>query len=217
MKYRRRIFMTVTGVVVSGIGSGFIKAAMLGVDPCTGAISGISQALGMGYGNFYIIFNFFLFLGVWFMDKHYIGAATLINMTGLGYIVQYTSEGLLRWMEELSISGIGVQMVIFGIGILILCAGTALYFTADMGVSTYDASALILRDRTGRSLKSCRIKTDLICVTLALIFRASIGIGTVVTAFCMGPFIEFFNRKLAEPILYGRKERRLLSNSGRIC
>lgn len=212
MKNRRRIFMTVAGVVLSGIGSGFIKAAMLGVDPCTGALSGLSRVLGMGYGNFYVIFNFFLFLVIWFTDRHYIGVATLVNMTGIGYIVQYTSEGLLWWTERLPVAGIGVQTVIFGIGILILCAGTALYFTADMGVSTYDASALILRDRTKRPLRLCRVGTDLTCVTLALLFRASIGIGTVITAFCMGPLIEFFNRRLAKPLLC-----RPLPNPGGIC
>lgn len=199
--------MTIAGVALSGIGDGFIKAAMLGLDPFTGAATGISQALGMGYGDFYAILNFLLLLIIWFVDKHYIGVATLVNMVGIGYIIQYTSEGLLWWKAGLSLSGTGIQLVLFVIGILILCAGTALYFTADLGVSTYDASALIIKDKTGRPLKICRIGTDFICVVLALIFRAPIGFGTVITAFCMGPFIEFFNRKLAEPILNGRKSR----------
>ena len=29
------------------------------------------------------------------------------------------------------------------------------------------------------------------------------GIGTIITAFFMGPFIAFFNRKIAEPLRYG--------------
>ena len=34
----------------------------------------------------------------------------------------------------------------------------------------------------------------------AQIFGA-VGIGTVITAFCMGPLIAFFNRTVARPLL----------------
>ena len=30
---------------------------------------------------------------------------------------------------------------------------------------------------------------------------ASVGVGTIVTAFFMGPLIEFFNEKIARPML----------------
>jgi len=33
---------------------------------------------------------------------------------------------------------------------------------------------------------------------------AFIGIGTIITAFFMGPLIEFFNVKIARPILSGK-------------
>ncbi|MCI8550929.1 MAG: Tat pathway signal sequence [Lachnospiraceae bacterium] len=213
MKDKRRIIMTIVGVALSGIGDGFIKAAMLGLDPFTGAATGLSQMLGMGYGNFYAIFNFLLLLMIWFVDKHYIGIATLVNMVGIGYMIQYTSEGILRFVADMALSGMGLQLILFFIGILILCAGTSLYFTADLGVSTYDASALILKDKTGHSLKICRIGTDLLCVVVALVFGANIGLGTVITAFCMGPFIEFFNRNLAEPILC----RHFIAKRQKIC
>lgn len=35
---------------------------------------------------------------------------------------------------------------------------------------------------------------------------ASVGVGTIVTAFFMGPLIEFFNEKVARPMLGETKE-----------
>ena len=63
----------------------------------------------------------------------------------------------------------------------------------------------------------CRIITDLICVLigagLCLIGGYSIsrvftvvGVGTIITAFFMGPLIEFFNVHVARPFLEGKKK-----------
>ena len=85
--------------------------------------------------------------------------------------------------------------------------------TADLGVSTYDAVAIIMADtwHLGK-FKYLRITTDIVCVLLGVaLFLASSGIwkdiptfagvGTIITAFFMGPLIEFFNEKVARPIL----------------
>lgn len=85
--------------------------------------------------------------------------------------------------------------------------------TADLGVSTYDAVAIIMADtwHLGK-FKYLRITTDIVCVVLGVVlFLTSggiwkdiptfAGIGTIITAFFMGPLIEFFNEKVARPIL----------------
>lgn len=87
--------------------------------------------------------------------------------------------------------------------------------TADLGVSTYDAVALILVNKWHiGQFKYIRIVTDVICVVLgAVLFLLGggklsaiptiIGVGTIITAFFMGPLIEVFNRKVAIPMLKG--------------
>ncbi len=84
-------------------------------------------------------------------------------------------------------------------------AYSALYFTADMGVSTYDAVSLILSEKKRWKFQFCRISSDLFCTIVGFLFGATVGIGTVVTAFFMGPLIAFFNRTVAEPMRYGKK------------
>ena len=98
-------------------------------------------------------------------------------------------------------------------GIVVLCIGSALYMTADLGVSTYDAVAIVMSKKwKWGQFRYVRICTDLACVLLGglMIYlasgsagevAASVGVGTIVTAFFMGPLIEFFNEKIARPIL----------------
>ena len=52
----------------------------------------------------------------------------------------------------------------------------------------------------------CRITTDILCVVIGFVFHVTVGIGTVITAFMMGPVIQWFNVHLSEPIRYGRKK-----------
>ena len=85
--------------------------------------------------------------------------------------------------------------------------------TADLGVSTYDAIALIICNTWKKGkFQYVRIITDLFCVvTGCILFVISgggllkiptiAGIGTIITAFFMGPLIEFFNVHIARPIL----------------
>ena len=103
---------------------------------------------------------------------------------------------------------------------LILSLSSALYFTADLGVSTYDAVALVWSERQTRiPFQVCRIITDSVCViagaALCLLagmgarqILGSVGIGTVITAFCMGPLIAFFNRTVARPLLGESAEKK---------
>ena len=82
-------------------------------------------------------------------------------------------------------------------------------------MSTYDAVSLIWSEKQSRiPFRICRIICDLVCVlTGALLCAAGgvrvprvVGIGTVITAFFMGPLIEFFNRRVAVPFLNGSKK-----------
>ena len=92
-------------------------------------------------------------------------------------------------------------------GIVIMCFSFTLYFTADMGVSTYDAVSLILPEKKKWKFQICRISSDLFCTVVGFAFGVTVGIGTVVKAFFMGPLIAFFNRTVAEPLRYGKNGR----------
>lgn len=200
----KRILMTVLGVCICGVSVGFFSYSNLGLDPFQVLAHGLWNLTSMGFGSFYVILNILMFVVILLVNRHKIGLGTLINLFLLGYIAEY-SEKAIRMVNPEPTTLVRYCALIFAV--IVMCLASALYFTADLGVSTYDAVALTIDERTSDKIqfRFIRIATDLICVIIGVIFGATAGVGTIITAFFMGPLISFFNEKVAKPMLYGKK------------
>lgn len=210
---KKRIAMCVMGVLICGVSVGLFKRAALGVDPFQSFMSGLESMIPIDFGTLYLVANVCLLAFTLFADRHYIGLATIINLTLLGYVAQYTLEFLMVVLPELTLAG---QFGLLLVGIVLSCFSASMYFVADLGVSPYDAIALIIAEtwKIGK-FKYVRIATDFTCVAIgtALYFIATkgfaglsaiVGIGTIITAFFMGPLIDMFSEKISKPMLYGK-------------
>ena len=177
----RRVVMTVAGVTASGVAVGFFNYSAFGMDPFQVLAHGLWNLTPIGYGTFYTIFSLLLFVFTLVMDRKKIGLGTVINMFLLGYITEFFS-----WLFATLFPGGGFffRLIMLLIGITIMCLAASLYFTANMGVSVYDAIA--------------------VCVVVGFIFGAQVGLGTVITMFFTGPLIHVFQEILAIPLLRGR-------------
>lgn len=197
--------MTIVGVLVCGFSVGMFQFSMLGLDPFQVFAHGVFMALPegiLGFGTVYAVVNLLMLIVIFITDKSKIGLGTVINIFLLGYVAEYSSLLFERLIPE---PFLVVRFVFLILGIVIMCFSSALYFTADMGVSTYDAMSLIISEKKKWKFQLCRISSDLFCTIVGFIFGATVGIGTVVTAFFMGPLIAFFNRTVAEPLRYGKR------------
>lgn len=197
---KKRIGMTIVGVFLVGFSIGLFKMAVWGTDPFTVFCNGLANLFHSSYGVIFPIISIVLFTIIWFLNRHLFGFATIFTMFGMGIVVDFFSNLLQQIFQN---PGIPARGIFLAGGILIMCFASSLYFTADMGVSTYDSIALTLCEKTRFPFKICRITTDLICVLIGFAFGAPIGIGTLITAFFMGPLIQYFIRKFSEPFLYG--------------
>lgn len=206
-KYRR-IIMTIFGVLVAGFSVGMFNFSAFGMDPFQVLAHGIWMHLPMGFGTFYMILNLLMLVFIFFIDKRKIGLGTMINIFLLGYVVEFSS-----WLFEKSIPdpSLATRVIMLVIGMIIISFGSSLYFIGDLGVSTYDAVALILSEKKIARFQYCRIGSDLICTAVGYVLGATVGVGTVVTAFFMGPIIAFFNQYISIPLRYGRQKKDSLS------
>ncbi len=212
-KKNKRILMSVLGVVICGISIGFFKRAAFGVDPFQSLMSGLDFTIPISFGTLYVIVNVCLLFFSLIFDRTKIGIATIINLFLTGYIADFSHKFLLSVFPELGILGRSVMLVI---GIVVMCLASAFYFTANLGVSTYDAISLVISEKQSKvPFRYVRILSDLTCVVLgvALFFLSGqtmseigqvVGAGTIITAFFMGPLIDFFNVKIARPFLENR-------------
>lgn len=206
----RRVAMSALGVVICGVSVGMFKHAALGVDPFQALMSGLDAVIPIRFGMLYVLVNLLLLLFALVFDRYKIGLATLINLFLLGYIAEFSQKCVFALLPDPSLP---VRFVLLGAAIVIMCLASAFYFTADLGVSTYDALSLIWSERQKKlPFFACRVISDLVCVALGVLLcrlagftlagiTREVGIGTVVTAFFMGPLIEFFNRTVARPFL----------------
>ena len=203
--FKKRLIMALAGVLVAGISVGLFRRSAFGTDPFQVLINGISrQMTWIGFGTVYMISNLLMLVAIFFLDKHYIGIATFINIFLLGYVVQFSDD--IVGMIVGDTPSMATQIILLIAGVVILCFASAMYFTADLGVSTYDAVSLIMTDKKLGKFKYLRIGTDLFCVVVGFLLGGIVGVGTLITAFFMGPLIDFFNRKVAQPLLYGKKD-----------
>ena len=212
--FEKRVLMSVLGVVTCGVSVGMFKHAALGVDPYQTLMSGLDAVVPLNFGTLYVIANLLLLLFALTMDRSKIGLATLINLFLLGYIAEFSQGCMAAVMPTPSLPA---RFALLVAAIVIMCLASAFYFTADLGVSTYDAVALIWSERQRRiPFFACRVITDLICVLCGTALCAAAGysmnriaeevnIGTIITAFFMGPLIELFNVRVARPFLTGKR------------
>ncbi len=206
----KRILMSLIGTIILSVSIGIFKYVSLGVDPFQSLMGGLDLLIPLSFGTLYVIVNTILLIFSFLFDKSKIGIATFINLFLLGYIADFTQNTLGRLIPS---PGLGLRILLMMIAIVVICFAISLYMTADLGVSTYDAIAIILAEKWHfAKFQFCRIFTDVICVILgvAIFFLAGgtlstlssiVGIGTIITAFFMGPLINLFNEKVAKPIL----------------
>ena len=209
---RRRIIMALAGMAIAGVSVGIFKRAFFGVDPFQCFCNGIARVVPLSFGTLYMLINAVLLVIDFFLDRHYIGISTFINLFLVGYAAEFSENLLARLLGDPDLPG---RILLLGIGIITTCIAAALYYDADLGVSTYDAIPLHIADRkpkfAGRTVpfKAIRIISDLICVLIGFALGVMPGIGTVITALFMGPLITFFRRTISGPLLHsGEKAAR---------
>lgn len=203
-RMHKRIFMAVIGVLSCGLTVAMLRMADLGTDPYTVFILGIANQLHSNYRTIFPAITALLLLATFVLDRKFIGIATFINLFLVGYVCDF-----FLWLFQ----AMGFQPGMFNrIAMLtgalaLVCIASSLYFTADLGVSAYDAMALIATKRKIASLRVCRVATDLVCVLAGWLMGATVGIGTVLVALCMGPAIQWLNHVMSEPYLARSRPR----------
>lgn len=198
---KKRLIMCIIGVFLSGAAAGTFGFTAFGMDPFQVFAHGICGLTPLSFGTFYVILNGVLLVFMFFFSRSKIGLGTIINLFLLGYVVEYTDVLLSKVFPSPSIL---LRVILMIFALVLASFAASLYFVADMGVSAYDWIALTISQKKGWAFRGVRIATDFICVLTGGLLGATVGIGTVLTAFCMGPIIQFFNEKVSMPLRYGK-------------
>lgn len=199
----RKAAGVVVGNIILGLGIAILRFSMMGNDPYTASTLAISDGLHVGLGNYQLVLNIVLLVIQLIWGRAYLGFGTIINMCLLGYIVQFFSfmiDGVCGTMDGKSII---MKLVVMFLSFIVLTFGLSMYQVADLGVAPYDFLSLGMTKKLPIPYFVNRVITDLVCVMVIVLAvfggligweNSHLGVGTVLAAFCLGPFINFFNK-----------------------
>lgn len=188
----RRILGMIAGVVIIGIGIAVFKFSRLGNDSISALNLRLAELVGLPFSIENVLMNLCLFVPQLLWGRRYIGLGTIINSFCIGFIVTFTGDAMTAVFG--SADTLPVQLLWVAVAVLVIALGCSLYQTADLGVAPYDALSLMLADRLPVPYFGCRVFTDALCAVLAFLLGGLIGLGTLICAFGLGPFVQFFTR-----------------------
>lgn len=206
-----RTILSFFSIVIMGLGISLFSVSDFGVDPYTSMNMNVASTLGVRFGTYQMILNGAITLFVIIVaHRGLVGVGTVINMVVCGYACEFFQSIIKPFVESHYVLAVRIPLLLAGI--VTLCYACSLFFTANIGVGPYDSLSFMLSSFTKIHLKWARVITDVTVVLIGLVVSGgltallkgdlagvkNIGIGTVITAFCMGPLISFFSKHINE-------------------
>lgn len=114
-------------------------------------------------------------------------------MFSIGYIISF-----FDWLLPGSPYGLLSihNILIFILGMVVMCLGIALYIESELGLVPYDSFSLILTEKFDWKYFLLRIIMDGIVSILAFLLGGPISLGTVILTLGLGPLIDYFRRRV---------------------
>lgn len=216
----KRIVLSFLSIIIMGLGISLFSASGFGVDPFTSMNMNIAATLGIGFGTYQLIINAVILIYVIIIaHRGLVGVGTVFNMVGCGYSCEFFLS-LINPLVQSNFT-LPVRIPLLIAGIITLCFACSLFFTANVGVGPYDALGFMLSRGIKLEHKWVRVITDVTVILIGIVvsggFTAiikgnfaevkNIGIGTIITAFCMGPLVNMFNKHVSSKIFNVDYER----------
>lgn len=188
------------GNIILGLGIAIFKFSGLGNDPFSGMVMALSDRAGIEYAVFLIMINTIVFIVEFILGRKLIGLGTFVNALLLGYVVTFFYNLIVSAAGE---PGQLLQRIlIVCIGVIVTSFGVSMYQLPKQGVAPYDSMSLIMTER----LKKIpyfwnRVVTDAFCALMCWLAGGIVGLGTLVSAFGLGPFVQFFDTHFTSKLL----------------
>ncbi len=180
----RRMVQLNVGLVLFGVGIGFMLRSGLGVPPWDVFHQGLAIKFGLTVGIWSIIVSFLVLL-LWLPLGERYGIGTVLNAVIIGVMIDVTSAVL----PEAGSTFLAVLMLAFGIVLIGLASG--LYIGANLGPGPRDGLMTGIA-RKGLSIRLTRVLLEVVVLATGWLMGGTFGIGTVAFALLIGPIVQFF-------------------------
>ena len=171
------------GLGLFGLGESLIITASLGMSPWTVLAEGLSLTTGLSIG----VLTFFISLGVlllWIPLKQHAGIGTILNVIIIAAVIEWS----LPYLPHPENYVMKIVQVICGT--LIVGVASGIYLIANLGPGPRDGLMTGCQKVTGLPIAWVRILLEITVISIGWTLGGSIGIGTVIFAFGIGPAVS---------------------------
>lgn len=181
----QRWVMLFAGFAAWGLGLSLFVRANLGMGPWDAFHQGLARQLGLTIGTASIIASVIVLL-FWIPLRQRPGYGTILNALAIG---PFTDLGL--WLLPQEIGSLWLRAAMLLAGMACVGLGSALYLPAGLGAGPRDGLMMGLNRKTGWSIRVSRTCVEASALAIGWAMGGTVGIGTVVFAFGIGPVVQF--------------------------
>ncbi len=171
------------GLILFGLGESLIITASVGMSPWTVLAEGLSVTTGLSIG----VLTFLISLGVllfWIPLKQNAGIGTILNVIIISAVIEW-SLPYLTHPEDYSIK---ILQSVFGT--LLVGVASGIYLISNLGPGPRDGLMTGSQRLTGLPIAWVRIFLEVTVISIGWALGGTIGIGTVIFAFGVGPAVS---------------------------
>lgn len=188
-----RVLLLLLGLAIAHLGVTLFLLTELGSDPFNVLIQGLCRTIALpllSHGRVHLLVSVLIVLILLFVDRHYIGVGTLLCMALGGPIIDVYSA----WLSPL-IRGDGpltLRLPLLVLGCVILAFGMTIVIRSEAGTGPNDLVAVVLSDKLRKPFGPTRVAVDLLFAGLGFLLGGTVGLGTLICAFVVGPAAQVF-------------------------
>jgi len=182
------------GLTIAHLGVTLFLQADLGSDPFNVLIQGLFRFVEwpawITHGRVHIAVSFLIILVLLIVDRSYIRIGTLLCMTLGGPIIDGFTWMLAPIIHRESV--MPLRLVSLVLGCVILSFGMTIVVKSQAGTGPNDLVSVVISEKTGWKFGILRIVTDLLFAGAGFLMGGTIGLGTAICAFLVGPTAQIF-------------------------
>ncbi|MFN3007302.1 YczE/YyaS/YitT family protein [Mycolicibacterium wolinskyi] len=187
--------LLITGLIGYGFSMGMMVRAGLGLDPWDVFHQGLTRHTPMTIGIASAVVGVVVLLA-WIPLRNRPGIGTVANVI----VIAITVDATLALLPAPSAMPARIAMMV---GAVVLNAvATVLYIGAGLGPGPRDGLMTGLVARTGLSVRLVRTAIEATVLVIGWLLGGTVGVGTVVYAFGIGPLVQLFLRLMPRRILF---------------
>jgi uncharacterized membrane protein YczE len=179
----------VLGILILTLGISLTIQSHLGTSPFDALLVGLTINVGLTVGSWEIIIALILICCNSFLKTQRPEVLGLLTsfITGIGIDMWlFLLHNLIT--PELWYS----KLVLFGIGLILIGIGTAIYLQTNFAPIPIDRLTLIIQELTRTNILFSRTLIYFVFLIMAMIFNGPIGIGTLLTVCLRGIILNYF-------------------------